>query len=161
PNPHKGRGKDEAGAEPPAKFTPGPAKGATSDGRSMCKKELVGLICAGEREPACPRVGLIQAQRTGRRLDGRQSPADVARMVVGDEQRAQGDKEAPGRAARPADLASATSKAAEPWTASHGRFADSSSSARRAGQVRLRRGFPWWPHPATRTARAYAPRNAT
>jgi hypothetical protein len=46
---------------------------------------------AGERQAACPRVGLIQAQRTGRQLDDRQSPADVARVVAGDEQRDQGE----------------------------------------------------------------------
>src|SRR5262249_6207568 len=44
----------------------------------------------------------------------------------------------------------ATSKAAEPWAASHGGFADSAdsvSSARRAGRIRFRRGFPRWPPP--------------
>src|SRR5262245_17571946 len=54
----------------------------------------------------------------------------------------------------------AMSKAPEKWKALHGGFADSVWSARRAHQVRLRRCFPRWPHPATRSARAYAPRSA-
>src|SRR5262249_47781151 len=121
------------------------------------KKELDCLIlCWGALNCLLVRRS-ITGRRTGRQRDGRQSPAEVAGMITGAEQRDQGEQEDDQRAGHPAEKAG------------------DEQGAVAVGDVELVFGghpplvpFPdeglrrilSWPRSATRTARAYAPPSA-
>src|SRR5262249_1195009 len=69
------------------------------------KKELDCLIlCWGALNCLLVRRS-ITGRRTGRQRDGRQSPAEVAGMITGAEQRDQGEQEDDQRAGHPAEKA--------------------------------------------------------